>query len=267
MATKRILCVPSAAMRLTLKSGKQVDTGFFLSELAIPCQLMKNAGYQITYATVNGARPSLDPFSDKTLWFGFSNEEYRNAKAFIESEQTNSSFDRPVPLSSLTDAEMHNFAAIFIPGGHGPMVDLADNPDMGRILEFFIRNNKIVASICHGPAAFLSLTRSSPFLLKDYRLTCYSNTEENMLALVWFSTPQWRVASRLSEAGAIVSNSVPMSSQVVEDRNLITAQGPSGAKNIGNAVVRALEKLQPSQPPGNPYVPRESPVPADIVHA
>lgn len=242
MNEDKILCIVSAATQLTLKNGKTVPTGYFLSELVVPAMILRDAGWRFTYATVNGAHPSLDPLSDKSMWFGFSSDEHNKAKQFIASEAANANFGHPLSLSALTEGELQTYTAVFVPGGHGPMVDLAENLDVARVLEHFVRTNKLIFTLCHGPAALLSMAGRGDFPLRGRRITCWSNIEENMTFCMWGSTPTWRLATRLSDVGMLVSNSVPLSSHVVEDGNLLSAQGPSGARNLGNAVKERLER-------------------------
>ncbi|AIT26199.1 type 1 glutamine amidotransferase domain-containing protein [Bordetella holmesii] len=152
------------------------------------------------------------------------------------------SFNNPVALSSLTDAAMAEFDALFVPGGHGPMVDLPDNPDLSRLLRILHADGKIIASLCHGPAMLLSAPdrADGQWLFEGYRMTSYTNDEEDQNRIGQLGMT-WYLADALQNAGAIFDDApYAWASHVVVDRNLITGQNPNSTEATSEAVVKAL---------------------------
>ena len=151
-------------------------------------------------------------------------------------------FRHPVALSSLTDADMDQFDAVFVPGGHGPMVDLSDNPDAGRLLVALHSKGAPIAALCHGPAVLLSAPERADglWLFDGYRMTSFTDEEEDQteagrLGLAWL------LDVALKNAGAVFDDG-PSAwiSHVVVDRNLITGQNPGSTEATADAVVKKL---------------------------
>jgi len=151
-------------------------------------------------------------------------------------------FQQPAALSDLTDAELAGFDAVFAPGGHGPMVDLADNPDVGRLLLALHRKHAPIAALCHGPAMLLSAPERAggQWLFDGYRLTSFTDEEEDqteagLLGLAWL------VDVALKNAGAVFDDGpAAWVSHVVVDRNLITGQNPGSTEATADAVIKKL---------------------------
>jgi len=151
-------------------------------------------------------------------------------------------FAHPLALSGRSDGELAAFDAVFAPGGHGPMVDLADNPDVGRLLVLLHGKSAPIAALCHGPAMLLSAPERADgqWLFDGYRLTCFTDEEENqteagLLGMAWF------LDTALKNAGAVFDDG-PSAwvSHVVADRNLITGQNPGSTEATADAVIKAL---------------------------
>ena len=151
-------------------------------------------------------------------------------------------FQHPVALSSLSDEELAGFDAVFAPGGHGPMVDLSDNPDVGRLLVALHRKSAPIAALCHGPALLLSAPERADgqWLFDGYRLTCFTDEEEvqteaGLLGMSWF------LDTALKNAGAVFDDGpAAWISHVVADRNLITGQNPGSTEATADAVIKVL---------------------------
>jgi len=153
-------------------------------------------------------------------------------------------FKNPVDLSSMTDEQFASFDALFAPGGHGPMVDMADNPDVGRALAVLHAKQAPIASLCHGPALLLSAPANGEgqWLFDGFRLTSFTDEEEEQ-------TPpgklgmEWWLETALKQAGAVFDDSpAAWTSHVVVDRNLITAQNPQSADASAEAVLKYLSE-------------------------
>jgi len=151
-------------------------------------------------------------------------------------------FQHPVALSSLTDAELSQFDAVFAPGGHGPMVDLAENPDVGRLLAALQAKRAPIAALCHGPAMLLAAPERADglWLFDGYRMTAFTDEEEDqtepgLLGLAWL------LDVALKNAGAVFDDGpAAWVSHVVVDRNLITGQNPESTEATADAVIKKL---------------------------
>jgi putative intracellular protease/amidase len=151
-------------------------------------------------------------------------------------------FQHPVALSSLTDAQMGEYDAVFAPGGHGPMVDLADNPGVARLLTALQAKRAPIAALCHGPAILLSAPERADglWLFGGYRMTSFTDEEEDQTEAGRLGMA-WLLDVALKNAGAVFDDA-PSAwvSHVVVDRNLITGQNPGSTEATADAVVKKL---------------------------
>jgi putative intracellular protease/amidase len=130
------------------------------------------------------------------------------------------SFQRPLNLSDLSDEEMLEYDAVFIPGGYGPMVDLAENPDVLRLLRMMHNTSRIVAALGHGPAALLSAPHRADglWLFDGYRMTGFTDEEEYQTHLGKLGMP-WHLEAALKNRGAVFDDALAAwTSHVVVDR-------------------------------------------------
>jgi putative intracellular protease/amidase len=151
-------------------------------------------------------------------------------------------FRAPVDLSTQTDEQLAEFDAVFAPGGHGPMVDLPENPDVCRLLGILHEKKALIASLCHGPAMLLAAPerQDGQWLFEGYRLTSYTDEEEdqNRIGRLGMS---WYLDAALKNAGGVFDDApFAWASHVVVDRNLITGQNPNSAEATADAVLKAL---------------------------
>lgn len=136
-----------------------------------------------------------------------------------------------------------NFDAVFVPGGHGPMFDLATDATSQQIIAEFAAADKVVAAVCHGPAALVGV-RVPPgegkYLLAGKRVTGFSNAEEDQVQLS--KVMPFMLEDRLREVsgGGFVKADEPWGEKVVVDGKVITGQNPASAKRIGEAIIEAL---------------------------
>ncbi len=141
-----------------------------------------------------------------------------------------------MPVESV---DLTAYAAIVLPGGHGPMADLAHDPNVGRVLVAANDAGVVIAPFCHGPAALLSATRDDgTFAFAGRRLTVFTDEEERTGG-TGENTPWW-VESALRERGAVIDSAAPWSDHVVVDGNLITGQNPQSSASVARRVIEAL---------------------------
>lgn len=194
-------------------------TGLWLGEFTDPYYELLDMGYDITLATPLGGRPPIDPLSELTKNITASNRRFRNDE--IAQQKLNETF-------RLDEVRASDYDGLFIPGGHGPIWDLATNATSGQLILDFFADGKPVASVCHGPAALLMAAELQPDLLRGKKLTAYTNAEE-VLAFRHNNVP-YKLETRLKELGAKFESALlPFASHVVKDGLLITGQNPLSA--------------------------------------
>jgi putative intracellular protease/amidase len=144
---------------------------------------------------------------------------------------------RPLKLS---DVRLEDYDAVYLPGGHGPMADLAFDADVGRLLTAQLASGKPLAIVCHGPSAMLAtrIHGESPF--KGYRVTCFTDEEEEEVGMA--SRAPWLLETELREKVGIDFSRGPIwEPYMVEDRNLVTGQNPASAAILGNRMLEILK--------------------------
>ncbi|MEN0137858.1 MAG: DJ-1/PfpI family protein [Rhodococcus sp. (in: high G+C Gram-positive bacteria)] len=152
-------------------------------------------------------------------------------------------FSSPVTLSELSDEQLAEFDAVFAPGGHGPMVDLPENPDVSRLLAILHAKNAPIVSLCHGVAMLLAAPERADgqWLFEGYRMTSFTDEEEDQNRLGQLGMP-WYLDSALKNAGAVFDDApFAWASHVVVDRNLITGQQPNSTEATAAATLKALD--------------------------
>ncbi|KAL4816983.1 isoprenoid synthase domain-containing protein [Aspergillus spinulosporus] len=216
-------------------------SGFFLMELAKPLQKLLDAGHEVTFASPQGREPQPDPNSESLLAFAGNFYERRRENELLDRMKKENGFTKPRKLSSISDDELQSFAGVFIPGGHAPLADLGDNKDLGRILEYFHRENKPTAAICHGPYALLSTKVSGgDFAYKGYKITSWSNAEEKVMESMLGGEVE-KVETALMNAGAeMVEGAKEKVGQTTLHRELLTGGNPMAADELGNRFVKMI---------------------------
>ena len=217
-----ILMIVTSAGRMP--SGK--PTGLWLEEFAVPYDVLRDAGHDVMVASPKGGDTPIDAHSA-----GEADKHPEWEEAAKRLQQTH-------PLEGL---RADGFDAVFIPGGHGTMFDFPDNPVLGALLADFHAQGKPIASVCHGPAAFVGVTREDGKpLVEGYTLTAFSDAEETLAGMT--DEVPFLLSTRLGELGADVENGLPMLNHVRQDRQLITGQNPNSSKAAAELLVKALEQ-------------------------
>ncbi|MGW4929779.1 type 1 glutamine amidotransferase domain-containing protein [Agromyces sp. NPDC004153] len=228
-----ILMIVSGATSLTMKDGSEHPTGFWAEELVTAHRDLVAAGHRITIATPGGVTPTVDAVSLDAAAVG-SAETARELEAYLASIADGLTAAVPV-----ADVDPADYAAVVLPGGHGPMADLASDPAVGRVLVAANDAGTIIAPFCHGPAALLSATLADGTnAFAGRRLTVFTDEEERTGG-TGENTPWW-VETALRDAGAVIESAAPWSDHVVVDGNLITGQNPQSSASVARRVLEAL---------------------------
>ncbi|MGE9312370.1 type 1 glutamine amidotransferase domain-containing protein [Niabella sp. CJ426] len=207
-------------------------TGVWLGEFTDPYYEFIDAGYKVTLASPLGGKPPVDPLSLLTENITASNRRFNN------DTEAQSAFGA---THLLTTMDAKDFDAVFYPGGHGPLWDLADNDYNGRLILEFIKSRKPIGAVCHGPAALLKAAELAPGLLSGTRITAFTNTEET-LTLRADNIP-YHLETRLKKLGADFKSAVlPFASHVETDGLFVTGQNPLSAGSTASALIALLQK-------------------------
>lgn len=228
----KILFVVSGATYWVLKDGTRYATGYWAEEFALPYKKVTEAGHEVVVATPNGVTPNVDMMSLRPSMAG-GEEGALELESIIRSAEV---MRRPLKLS---DVRLEDYDAVYLPGGHGPMSDLWQDADVGRILAAQLASGKPLAIVCHAPAALLStrIHGESPF--KGYRVTGFTNDEEEAVGLAAKAT--WLLETELKDKiGVEFSRGEMWEPYMVEDRNLITGQNPHSAAVLADRLLEIL---------------------------
>ena len=231
-----VLIILTGAKTWTMKNGEPHPTGFWAHEFIKPYQTFKDAGFEISIATPNGVTPTVDPLS---LSLGYNNndaDDVAGQKAFLA--QISDLLGSTLKLEDVQPI----YDVVFVVGGHGPMQDLAVHPTIGQLLASTLENpKKIVSSVCHGPASFLSAHKADgTWLFKGRKLTGFTNEEETQATFA--GNAPWLLEDRLRLAGANYISEPAWSAHVVVDGNLITGQNQVSAEAAADAVVKHVQE-------------------------
>ncbi|OBI42742.1 hypothetical protein A5707_06075 [Mycobacterium kyorinense] len=257
--TSRVLVVVSAADRIPLREGRSEPTGTYLGELVEPTDAMLDAGFELSFATPGGRIPTIDGTSCSLLYFGLSRAK-RDAALSSYRRLLELGLAQPTKLEEIAHDpdRLASFDAVFVPGGHAPLVDLLHrdvfvdeslNDDFGALVRYFHDAHRTTGLICHAPAALAAAPSiDGRWIYDGYRMTCFKTGVDTMLSTIplarrfrghLIDDPTQLLTSR----GAKVEQTVlPMGSKVVEDRELITGQDPYSAKAFGMAFVNKVRR-------------------------
>jgi len=228
----KVLFIVSGATYWVLKDGTRYATGYWAEEFAMPYKAITEAGHEVVVATPGGTTPNVDMMSLRPSMAG-GEDGALELEAIIRSAEA---MRRPLKLS---DVRLEDYDAVYLPGGHGPMQDLAFDADAGRLLTAQLASGKPLAIVCHAPAAILStrIHGVSPF--KGYRVTCFTNEEEDGVGLA--SRAPWLLEDDIQEkVGVDFSRGPIWEPYMVEDRNLITGQNPHSAAVLAERLLKIL---------------------------
>lgn len=228
----KILFVVTGVDRWTLADGTGHPTGFWAEELVAPYRAFSQAGYEIVVATPGGVIPTVDQGSLSADVNGGQD----GADALVAELEAITALKNPIKIE---EADPADYAAVFYPGGHGPMEDLAVNADSGRLLTAALDSGKPLGVVCHGPAALLAAERADgTSAFAGYRLTGFTNAEETQAGFA--DKAKWLLEDRLTALGADFQAGEPWGPHVVVDRNLYTGQNPASSAPLAAEMLKAL---------------------------
>jgi len=205
-------------------------TGFWLEEFAAPYYTLKDAGADVTVVSPLGGQPPLDPKSDAP-------DAQTDATRRFKSDATAQAV--LAKTGKLAEVNAADFDAVFYPGGHGPLWDLAEDKASIALIEAMAAAGKPVAAVCHAPGVLrhVKAADGSP-LVKGKRVTGFANTEEEAVGLT--AVVPFLVEDMLKENGAQYSKGADWQSYVLTDGKLITGQNPASSEEGAQALIKLL---------------------------
>jgi len=224
---KKILIVLTSHSAL---GNTQKKTGFWVEEFASPYYLLIDAGAEITIASPAGGQPPVDPKSEvaeaqtpSTLRF------YKDNEAIYQVANT----------LKLSDINANDYDAVFYPGGHGPLWDLANDKNSIKLIEDFYNTQKPISFVCHAPAALMNVkAENGEPLVKGKKITSFSNTEEEAVGLT--KIVPFLLEDELKKLGANFSKEADWISYTQQDGLLITGQNPASSEAVANLLLKTL---------------------------
>lgn len=209
-------------------TGKK--TGFWLEEFAAPYYTLKAAGANITLASPLGGQPPLDPKSDEP------ESQTEATRHFKQDPQAQALLAN---TAKLADMQLADFDAVFYPGGHGPLWDLAEDRASIKLIEDMLAAGKPVGAVCHAPGVLrhVKAADGTP-LVRGKKVTGFTNTEEDAVGLS--NVVPFLVEDMLKQHGAEYSKIADWQSYVVTDGLLVTGQNPASSEAAAEALLKLL---------------------------
>ena len=234
----KVLMIATDERYLQMANNKYFSTGNHPVETLLPMLHIDGAGFEIDIATLSGNSVKLEmwamPEKDESV-MNFYNK-YLNK------------FENPLKLDTILDrvtAEDSPYLGVFIPGGHGALINLPESKEVKDVLKWALNNDKKIITLCHGPAALLAgAIDEKEFLFKGYEMTVFPDSiDEGANQEIGYMPGKlkWLLAEKLESLGVKILNEA-ISGQVHIDRNLITGDSPLAANNLGIVVADELLK-------------------------
>jgi putative intracellular protease/amidase len=266
MKTKgKVLVLVSSGHGLPLKDGKVYKAaGYYLNELTVPVRALMKEGYEITFANPKGNAPQVDVHSEVADFFGGDAARLQDYMLFRDGL---AGLRDPKRIADVIASGLDQYDAVFVPGGHGPMIDLLDDPDAGTVLRHFHKTSKPTAVLCHGPISLLAAlpnasevvvalkagdaagarAKAQGWIYSGYKMTIFSTAEEQQREPIEIGGKVLFYPDfALRTAGGDVSVVEPWKSYVLQDREVISGQNPFSDEALVKLLLPALDAKKKS---------------------
>ena len=190
---------------------------------------MADQGVEIDIATPLGGQPPIDPKSEDPSAATEDTKRYDSDKVLLKKLKH---------TLKLADVSQGDYDAVFYPGGHGPLWDLAEDENSAALIEAFYTNNKPVGFVCHAPGVLKNVKIKGNYLVKGKKVTGFSNTEEAAVGLT--NIVPFLLEDVLKKNGASYSKSGDWQPYAIEDGLLITGQNPASSKLVAAKLLQQL---------------------------
>jgi putative intracellular protease/amidase len=209
-------------------------TGFWIEEFAAPYYVLADAGAEITIASPKGGQPPVDPKSEST------DAQTPATRRFDNDKELKDKLAHSVKLNTVGQ---HDFDAVFYPGGHGPLWDLANDETSIALIENFLNHNKPVSFVCHAPGALIKVkVQNGDPLVKGKNVTGFSDTEEAAVKLT--DVVPFLLEDELKKLGGNYSKGPDWGSYVLKDGLLITGQNPASSEDAAKLLLKTINEMK-----------------------
>ena len=206
-------------------------TGFWIEEFASPYYVLTDAGATITIASPAGGQPPVDPKSEA------KDAQTLATQRFFKDIDA---IDKVAYSLKLSDVNFNHYDAVFYPGGHGPLWDLATDKTSIKLIEDFYNTQKPIAFVCHAPAALVNVkAENGEPLVKGKKVTGFSDTEEDAVGLT--KIVPFLLETELKKLGGHYSKGADWASFTQQDGLLITGQNPASSEEVAKLLLKTLK--------------------------
>jgi len=231
----KVLVIFTEQKNMKMKNGKLFSTGNHPIEALLPMLHLKNAGFNFDIATPTGKPVVFE------MWAFPEKDEH--VKAIYNELKT--SFEKPIKLTDFIDSSFKDtasYAAVFVPGGHGSMLGIPEDKNVGKILNWSHQNDLFTISICHGPGSFLATTlNNQKFLYEGYKMAVFPDSVDKQTPMIGYLPGHmpFGLSERLKSLGAAIVNT-KSDKTVCLDRKLITGASPLASNELGKLAAETL---------------------------
>lgn len=236
---RKVLVICTQECLLTTANGEKFLTGNHPVEVFVVLLHLEKAGFAFDFATISGAPVKMEDWAMPT----------EDAAVVDIAQRYHSALQAPLSLADVVAKSLGGnspYVAVYVPGGHGATLGLPESREVKQVLKWAIETNRYVISICHGPAAFLSLAldeEPQQFPLRSYKYAGFPDSGDKLLPLIGYLPGKmpWYFGEKLDALGMTNVSHLP-NGTVHEDRRLLTGDGPPAANALGGlAATRLLE--------------------------
>lgn len=231
---RRVLMVCTEERNMVMANGKKFSTGNHPVEMALPMLHLLSAGFDVDIVTPTGAAAKIEmwamPDGDedvKKLYRDFA-DAFKNPGSLADFVANSMKDDSP-------------YAAVYLPGGHGAMLGLPDNADLGKLLHWAHDQNLYTLALCHGPAALLAANDGSDFIYDGYKIAAFPDAVDKQTPMIGYMPGHmpWKFGDKLNALGVTIINTKADNSCFL-DRRLITGASPKAANDFGRLATKTL---------------------------
>jgi putative intracellular protease/amidase len=200
-------------------------TGLWLEEYAVPFNVFREKGYDITVKSIKGGSIPLDPKSLE----GVDRSEYDEALSLLEDTK------------ELVPEDAVSYDAIYLPGGHGTVFDFPESEALKEVISQMAQANKVIGSVCHGPAGLTTATlKDGSPIVKGKKITGFTDEEEQEMQLT--KEVPFLLETKLRELGADFQRAGKWEDFTVTDGNLVTGQNPQSSRSVALRMIDVLDE-------------------------
>jgi len=233
----KILAIFTEEKNMTMRNGKKFSTGNHPVESLLPMLHLRNAGFDFEIATLTGKPVIFE------MW-AFPNKDEHVQSIYQEYQAR---FEKPKKLQDFIDSSFSDatsYGAVFVPGGHGAMLGIPEDRNVGKILNWAHENNLFTITLCHGPGSLLATTLDNKsFLYKGYKMAVFPDAVDKQTPLIGYLPGHmpWGLSEKLKHLGAKIVNT-KSDDTVCLDRKLITGASPLASNALGKLAAETLLK-------------------------